>query len=96
MGHSTVVERFDSNMIRIGYKRCEYDCCVYVKCLNDGSFIFLLIYLDVMLIATMSMSQVNKLNILLRIEFHMKNLGAAKKILGIEIHKDRDFKVSIC
>ena len=32
---------FDSYMIRIGYKRCEYDCCVYVKSLDDdSSFIF--------------------------------------------------------
>ena len=32
--------RFNSYMIRIGYKRCEYDCCVYVKSLDDGSSFF--------------------------------------------------------
>ena len=38
---------FDSYMIRIGYKRCEYDCYVYVKSLDDdSSFIFLLLYVD--------------------------------------------------
>ena len=45
-------KRFDSYMIRIGYKRCEYDCCAYVKNLDDDdSFVFLLLYVDDMLIA---------------------------------------------
>ncbi|KAL0459210.1 UNVERIFIED_CONTAM: Retrovirus-related Pol polyprotein from transposon TNT 1-94 [Sesamum latifolium] len=47
----------------IGYKRCEYDCCVYVKSLDDGFFIFLLL--------------------------NYQDLGAATKILGMEIHRDR-------
>ena len=62
-------KRFDSYMIQIGYRRCEYDCCVYVKSLDDSSCIFLLLYVDDMLIAVMSMIKVNKLKILLRKEF---------------------------
>ena len=34
-------KRFDSYMIKIGYRKCEYDCGVYVRSLDDGSFIFL-------------------------------------------------------
>ena len=82
-------KRFDSYMIRIGYKRCEYDCCVYVKRLDDDSFVFLLLYVDDMLIAAKSMSEVNKLKTLLNKEFDMKDLGSAKKILGMEIRRDR-------
>ena len=76
-------------MIRIGYKKCEYDCCVSVKSLDDDSFIFLLLYVDDMLIAAKSTIEVNKLKSLLSKEFDMKDLGAAKKILGMEIHRDR-------
>jgi len=76
-------------MIRIGYKRYEYDCCVYVKSINDDSFIFLFIYVDDMLITVKSMSEVNKLKILLSKEFNMKDLSAVKKILGMEIRRDR-------
>jgi len=36
-----------------------------------------------------SISEINKLKTLLNNEFEMKNLGAAKKILGMEIHRDR-------
>ena len=76
-------------MIQIGYKICEYDCYVYLKSLDDGSSIFLLLYVDDMFIATKSMSEVNKLNILLSRTFDMKDLGAAKKILGMEVLKER-------
>jgi hypothetical protein len=76
-------------MIKIGYRRCEYDCCVYVKSLDDGLFIFLLLYVDDMLIAAKSIVEINKLKVLLSKEFDMKDLGAAKKIIGMEICKDR-------
>ena len=33
-------KQFDSYIIKIGYRRYEYDCYVYVKSLDDGSFIF--------------------------------------------------------
>ena len=58
-------KRFDSYMLQIGYKRCEYDCCVYVRSLDDGSFIFLLLYVDDMLIAANHLHDVNELKILL-------------------------------
>ena len=76
-------------MIRIGYKICEYDCFVYVKSLDDDSFIFLLLYVDDMLIVAKSMIEVNKLKSLLSKEFDMNDLGATKKILGMEIHMNR-------
>jgi hypothetical protein len=56
-------------MIKIGYSRGEYDCCVYVRSLDDGSFIFLLLYVDNMLIATKGIMKVNKLKVLLSTEF---------------------------
>jgi hypothetical protein len=79
-------------MIKIGYKRCEYNCCVYVKSLDVGSFIFLLLYVDDMLIAAKSIVEVNKLKVLLSKEFDMKDLSTAKKILGMEIRRDRGAK----
>ncbi|KAE8721159.1 hypothetical protein F3Y22_tig00016637pilonHSYRG00027 [Hibiscus syriacus] len=83
-------KRFDSYMIKIGYKRCEYDFCVYVKSLDDDSFIFLLLYVDDMLIAAKNMDDVIGLKTLLSQEFDMKDLGAAKKTLGMKICRDRD------
>ena len=45
-----------------------------------------------MLIAAKSIVEVNKLKVLLSREFDMKDLGAAKKILRMEIRRDRDAK----
>ena len=39
-----------------------------------------------------SMCEVNRLKSLLHKEFEMKYLGAAKKILGMEIPRDREAK----
>ena len=77
-------------MIQIGYTRFEYDCCVYVRILKDGSYIFLLLYVDDMLIAAKSMCEVNRLKSLLHKEFEMKDPRATKKILGLEICRDKE------
>ena len=45
--------------------------------LDDGSYIFLLLYVDDMLIAAKSMCEVDRLKPLLRKEFDMKDLGIA-------------------
>ena len=60
-----------------------------MKSLDDGSSIFLMLYMDDMLIATKRMSEVNKLKIFLSKEFDMKDLGGAKNILGMEIMRDK-------
>jgi len=44
---------------------------------------------DDMFIASKSIYDINELKTLLNNEFEMKNLGAAKKILDIEIHRER-------
>ena len=82
---------FDSFMVTHGYKWfvCEYDCCVYFRVLADGSYIFLALYVDDMLVAAKGKQEIVKLKSLLSSEFDMKDLGVAKKILGIEIHRDR-------
>ena len=41
-------------MLSIGFSRIKCDSCVYLQCLDDGSFIYLLLYVDDMLIAVMT------------------------------------------
>ncbi|RVW64151.1 Retrovirus-related Pol polyprotein from transposon TNT 1-94 [Vitis vinifera] len=83
-------KRFDAFMVSHEFMRNQYDSCVYFKTLPDGSFIYLLLYVDDMLIAAKNRAEINKLKQLLSSEFEMKDLGAAKKILGMEIWRDRD------
>ena len=71
------------------YSRSKYDSCIYHRKLNDSSFVYLFLYVDDMLIAAKDMSEVDKLKAQLKQEFEMKNLRAVKKILGMEIHRNR-------
>jgi hypothetical protein len=80
--------RFDSFMVSHGFKRSDYDSCVYLKTIN-GSAIYLLFYVDDILIAANGKSEIAKLKAQLNLEFEMKDLGVAKKILGVEIIRDR-------
>ncbi|GJX80864.1 retrovirus-related pol polyprotein from transposon TNT 1-94 [Tanacetum coccineum] len=82
-------KRFDSFMVKHGFSRSAYDCCVYHKKEAYGSLIYLLLYVDDMLVAAKDMEELNKLKILLNTKFDMKDLGAARKILGMEIIRDR-------
>ena len=82
--------RFDEFMQKIGYERSQYDSCVYFKVLQNGEYIYLLLYVDDILIASKDKKQVCELKVLLNFEFEMKDLGDAKKILGMEIIRDRE------
>ena len=82
-------KRFDSFMIGCGYFKSKYDNCVYFKELVDRSFIYLLLYIDDMLIATKDMSEIDWLKSQLSSELEMKDLEATKKILGMEIQWDQ-------
>lgn len=62
---------------------------VYFRKLDDGSFIYQLLYVDDMIIATKSISKIKRLKSQLSNEFEMKDLGATKKILDLEILKKR-------
>jgi len=81
-------KRFDTFMLQIGYKRGEYDCCVYSRAFDDGHMIILMFYVDDMLIACRDMSKINELKGMLNSELDMKDLGATKKILAMEIKRD--------
>jgi hypothetical protein len=81
-------KRFDSFMLAHDFKRSQYVSCVYIKFVN-GSPIYLLLYVDDMLIANKSKEEITTLKAQLSSEFEMKDLGAAKKILGMEITRDR-------
>ncbi|KAF3680613.1 hypothetical protein FXO37_03233 [Capsicum annuum] len=87
-------KRFDSFMTSHMFQKRSYDSCVYFKEISDGSFVYLLLYVDDMLIAPKDMREIIKLKTQLSKEFERKDLGAAKKILGMEIRRDREKRVT--
>ncbi|GJY00918.1 retrovirus-related pol polyprotein from transposon TNT 1-94, partial [Tanacetum coccineum] len=85
--------RFDEYMLSNGFKRSSYDSCVYYRSYAPGEYIYLLLYVDDMLIACKSKAEIGSAKSLLKKEFDMKELGEAKKILGMEIVRDRSRKI---
>ena len=81
--------KFDKFISEQGYTRCHSDHYVYLKKENDGSYIILLLYVDDMLVVGSNMQEINVLKRKLANSFAMKDLGAAKQILGMRITRDR-------
>lgn len=85
-------KKFESVMCEQGYRKTTSDHCVFVKKFADDDFIILLLYVDDMLIVGKNISMIDRLKKQLGESFAMKDMGAAKQILGIRIMRDRNKK----
>ena len=82
-------KKFDSFIMSREYKRTFVDPCVYVQRFHDDKFIILMLYVDDMLIMGQDANMIQKLKMELSKTFDMNELGSAKRILGMEILRDR-------
>lgn len=69
--------RFDSFMLKNNFQRSKFDSCVYFKKTEYGDYVYLMLYVDDMLIASRDKVEVNIVKKQLKSEFEMKDLGAA-------------------
>ena len=70
-----------------GYNKSLYDPRVCK--LSNGEYIYLLLYVNDMLIASKNRSPIDKLKVQLSCELEMKDLGEVRRILGMKIERDR-------
>ena len=75
-------------MTKSGLCKAEKDPCCYFKKYTD-SYVFLLLYVEDMLIAGSSMREINNLKKRSSTAFEMNDLGPANQILGMKISRDR-------
>lgn len=75
-------KKFNSLMLSVGFMRSKYDSFVYIYQLVDGSFLYLLFYVDDMLIVAKDLYEINHLKVILSFHFEMKDLGAIRNIWG--------------
>ena len=80
--------KFDET-IRIGFKENEEDNCIYAK-FRNGRYIFLVLYVDEILLASSDMDLLLETKKFLSSSFDMKDMGEASYVLGIQIHRDRN------
>ena len=79
-------KKFDMFVLSIGFTRSKYDNCFYFMT-SDNVAVYLLLYVNNMLL--ISQSKISELKLILNAEFDMKDLGNARKILGMMIDRDR-------
>ncbi|KAG7533289.1 Integrase catalytic core [Arabidopsis thaliana x Arabidopsis arenosa] len=83
-------QKFDEFMKSQGFHRSVNNPCVYHKGSTIDDQIFLLLYVDDMLVAAKDLEKIKILKKSLNKEFEMKDLGPATRILGMDIIRDRE------
>jgi Reverse transcriptase (RNA-dependent DNA polymerase) len=80
--------RFDEEVKKFGFIRCEEEPCVYRKT-NESVIVFLIIYVDDILLMRNDIPLLQLAKSSLKKVFSMKDLGETVYILGINIYKDQ-------
>lgn len=62
-------------MIQSGFSRSKYDSCVYFKKESSKKSVYLLLFVDDMLLASLDKAEIEKLKQKLKNRFEMKDLG---------------------
>ena len=82
--------RFNCFMKDQLFERCSKDLCVYMRDVQTDKAIYLLLYVDDMLIASGNKKVIKELKEKMSGEFEMKDMGKASRILGMDIIRDRE------
>jgi hypothetical protein len=80
--------KFDETIRSFVFKENKEDNCIYAK-FRSGKFIFLILYVDDILLASSDVSLLLETKRFLSSNSDMKDLGEASFVVGIEIHRDR-------
>lgn len=82
-------KEFDGKITSVGFTKLQVDHCVY-KRTRDGKTSFMTVWVGDLLIFTESSADMAEIKRELGQLFEVKDIGEPKKIIGIEIERDRD------
>lgn len=77
-------EKINTVLIQLGYVRSKHDYCLYIK-ENKKDVMYIVLYVDDLLIAGKSLPDITKLKKKLSEKFEMTDCGELKHFLGIKI-----------
>ena len=80
--------KFDRIITQNGFKENTIDRCIYLR-VSGSSYIFLVLYVDDILLASNDSNLLIETNHMLSTHFDMKDLGEASYVLGINILRDK-------
>ena len=85
-------ETMDEHLKKLGYRRCDADCCIYVKELANSKIIFILLYVDDLLVASNDKVILDLEKKALKKAFEMEDQEEIHFCLGMSIKRDRNNK----
>ena len=77
-------------LVSAGFTVSDADPSLFVLNKSEGSMIYLLLYVDDILLLSKNMSVITEIKSLLSSHFSVKDLGEAKHFLGMHIKQERD------
>lgn len=77
---------FDDHLISLGFERCLIENCLYVLKNQKGKVVYIIIFVDDLLVCSENVSCINDVKNKLKAKFHMKDLGRIKRYLGIDVN----------
>jgi len=80
--------KFNDTITSFGFKENIVDQCIYLK-VSGSKFIFLILDVDDILLATNNLGLLSKTKKLLSNKFEMKDMSEAHYVIGVEILCDR-------
>lgn len=87
-------EAFNSFVLSLGFKRSNYDCCLYWK-RTGGVVVYLLLYVDDILLMTNNLEEIQLIKNQLSERFEMTDMGEVKQFLGIKVERyENQIKIS--
>lgn len=77
-------KKFHEVITKLGFLRCDYEYCLYMK-INAECKVYLLLYIDDLLLASSVVKEIENVKQLLNENFKMKDLGQISHYLGMHV-----------
>jgi len=78
-------DKFRTTLLRFSFVQNKYDSSLFL-CTTSTGYVFLLVYVDDIVITGTDSTLISRLQQHLRDSFHMKDLGSLTYFLGLEVH----------
>ena len=78
--------RIHATLEGLGYSRTKSDACIYVR-REGGQYHYIALYVDDLLFVSPDLAEIQRVKDGLKREYGIKDLGEAKFILGIQVHR---------
>ena len=82
-------DRFNQQIVKMGFERSRHDYCLYVKCTEDDE-LYIILYVDDLLIVGRKIESISELKKKLSRTFSMTDCGEARYFLGIKLDLNRN------